>query len=72
MNQQEKTALTFQIERKTYEAGKKVLASLGLDIETAVQLFLEEIIAERGLPFLSPIGKKDERAEEDQEKMDRL
>ena len=43
--------VNVRIEEKTKRAASKTLASLGLDMSTAVKMFLNQVVAEKGLPF---------------------
>ena len=45
------TTLNVRIEKKTKAAASKALADIGLDMSSAVNIFLRQVIAERGLPF---------------------
>ena len=45
------STLHVRIEDKTKAAASKTLASIGLDMSTAVKLFLHQVVAEKGLPF---------------------
>ena len=45
------TTLNVRIEEKTKAQATKTLAKLGLDMSSAVKLFLTQVIKEDGLPF---------------------
>ncbi len=45
------TTLHIRIEPKTKKAATKALADVGLDMSSAVKLFLHQVITEKGLPF---------------------
>jgi DNA-damage-inducible protein J len=45
------TTLNIRIEEKTKKAASKTLAGLGLDMSSAVKLFLNQVVTENGLPF---------------------
>ncbi|HTR18781.1 MAG TPA: type II toxin-antitoxin system RelB/DinJ family antitoxin [Candidatus Paceibacterota bacterium] len=49
------TTLNVRIEEKTKKAAQKTLANMGLDMSTAVNMFLRQVIRENGLPF-TPIS----------------
>ena len=46
------TTLNVRIEEKTKAQASKTLARLGLDMSSAVKLFLNQVVKEDGLPFL--------------------
>lgn len=46
------TTLNVRIEKNTKEKASKTLSSLGLNMSTAVKLFLNQVITEKGLPFI--------------------
>lgn len=43
--------ISIRLEEKTKQAASKTLESLGLDMSTAVKMFLQQVVAEQGLPF---------------------
>jgi len=43
--------LNIRIEENTKIKANKTLSSLGLDMSTAVKMFLNQVITENGLPF---------------------
>ena len=45
------TTLNIRIEENIKAKAAKTLSSLGLDMSTAVKLFLNQVIKEDGLPF---------------------
>jgi DNA-damage-inducible protein J len=45
------TTLNIRIEENIKNKANKTLSSLGLDISTAVKMFLNQVITEDGLPF---------------------
>ena len=45
------TTLNIRIEENTKTKANKTLSSLGLDMSTAVKMFLNQVITENGLPF---------------------
>lgn len=46
------TTLNIRIEESTKNKANKTLSSLGLDMSTAVKIFLNQVITENGLPFI--------------------
>ncbi len=46
------TTLNIRIEEKAKADANKTLARLGLDMSSAVKLFLYQVVKEDGLPFL--------------------
>lgn len=45
------TTLNIRIEENIKNKANKTLSSLGLDMSTAVKMFLHQVITENGLPF---------------------
>ncbi len=45
------TTLNIRIEENIKNKANKTLSSLGLDMSTAVKIFLNQVITENGLPF---------------------
>ena len=45
------TTLNIRIEEKVKAKANKTLSALGLDMSSAVKLFLNQVITENGLPF---------------------
>lgn len=45
------TTIQLRIDEKTKQRSKKILDELGLDMISAVKLFLRQIIIRRGIPF---------------------
>ena len=44
--------LTIRLDKKTKENARKVLNSLGLDLSTAINIYLKQIIRKGGIPFM--------------------
>lgn len=61
------TTLSIRIEENTKIEAQKTLKSLGLDLSSAVNLFLNQVIAEQGIPFKPSLTPKQIRAEWDKE-----
>ncbi|OGG64449.1 hypothetical protein A3C18_04080 [Candidatus Kaiserbacteria bacterium RIFCSPHIGHO2_02_FULL_54_11b] len=45
------TTLNVRVEKKTKREARKALADIGLDMSSAVNIFLKQVIVEQGLPF---------------------
>jgi DNA-damage-inducible protein J len=45
------TTLNVRIDQKTKTAASKILSKVGLDMSSAVKVFLSQVITEGGLPF---------------------
>jgi DNA-damage-inducible protein J len=45
------TTVNIRLDTKTKTAARKTLAGLGLDMSTAIKIFLHQVVAEQGLPF---------------------
>lgn len=69
MNTKNKTTLTIRVDRKTKADAKMVLSGMGMDMSTAINVFLKQVITDKGLPFtpsaLSPLDKATKQAEAD-------
>ena len=61
------TTLNVRIEEKTKKAASKTLARLGLDMSSAVKMFLTQVVKEDGLPFTPTNNTKAIRARWDKE-----
>jgi DNA-damage-inducible protein J len=66
------TTLNVRIEEKTKAQATKTLAKLGLDMSSAVKLFLTQVIKEDGLPFTPTNNPKAIRARWDKQVADAL
>jgi DNA-damage-inducible protein J len=45
------STLSIRIEEKTKKEAAKTLDALGLDLSTAVKMFLHQVVVEQGIPF---------------------
>ena len=45
------TTINVRIEEKTKKRAAKTLADIGLDMSSAVNMFLKQVVVEQGLPF---------------------
>ncbi len=45
------TTLSIRIEEKTKREANKTLKAIGLDMSSAVKMFLNQVVVEQGLPF---------------------
>lgn len=45
------TTLNIRIEKSIKNKANKTLSSLGLDMSSAIKIFLNQVITENGLPF---------------------
>ena len=59
------TTLSIRIEEKTKKAAQKTLEAVGLDLSSAVKMFLTQVIIEQGIPFKSSRTPKQIREEWD-------
>lgn len=46
------TTLNIRIEEKTKARASKTLAKLGIDMSSAVKIFLNQVVKENGFPFV--------------------
>lgn len=61
------TTLNIRIEENIKAKANKTLSSLGLDMSTAVKMFLNQVITENGLPFTPTKNLSTLRAKWDKE-----
>ncbi|MCL5017307.1 MAG: type II toxin-antitoxin system RelB/DinJ family antitoxin [Patescibacteria group bacterium] len=61
------TTLNVRIEEKTKVQASKTLARLGLDMSSAVKIFLNQVVKEDGLPFIPTNNKAAIKARWDRE-----
>ena len=61
------TTLSIRIEEKTKREASKTLSALGLDLSSAVKMFLNQVVIEQGIPFKSSRTPKQIREEWDKE-----
>ncbi len=45
------STLSIRIEEKTKKEASETLEALGLDLSTAVKMFLKQVVIEQGIPF---------------------
>ncbi len=56
------TTLSIRIEEKIKKEARKTLKALGLDLSSAVNMFLNQVVAEQAIPFKpSRVSTKEER-----------
>lgn len=61
------TTLNIRIEEKTKKEATKTLAALGLDMSSAVKMFLHQVVIEQGIPFKPTRTPREVREEYDRE-----
>lgn len=61
------STLSIRIEEKTKKEAQKTLEALGLDLSTAVKMFLNQVVIEQGIPFKPSRSPKQIRVEWDRE-----
>ena len=61
------TTLNVRIDQKIKTSANKVLSRVGLDMSSAVKVFLSQVIIEGGLPFKPTTNAKEIRAKWDAE-----
>ena len=45
------TTIQFRVDNQTKKNTKKILDDLGMDMSTAIKLYLRQIIRQKGIPF---------------------
>ncbi len=61
------STLSIRIEEKTKKEASETLAALGLDISSAVKMFLNQVVIEQGIPFKPSRTPQEIRKEWDKE-----
>lgn len=46
-----KAKMTLYVDKDLKEQAERILTNLGLDMTTAINIFLRKVVAERGIPF---------------------
>jgi DNA-damage-inducible protein J len=59
--------LSIRIEEKTKQEASKTLGALGLDLSSAVKMFLNQVVIEQGIPFKPSRNPRQIREEWDKE-----
>jgi DNA-damage-inducible protein J len=59
------TTIQVRIEKKTKEAAVNTLEALGLDLSSAVKLFLHQVVVEQAIPFKPSRNKVEIKAKWD-------
>jgi DNA-damage-inducible protein J len=59
--------LSIRIEEKTKKEANKTFAALGLDMSSAVKMFLNQVVIEQGIPFKPSRTPREVREEYDRE-----
>lgn len=66
------TTIHVRIDKETKEEANEVLDSLGLDMSTAIKVFLSQVIQNQGLPFTPTRNPRTIRKEWDAETKEAL
>lgn len=66
------TTIQVRVKEKTKTKAKKVLDDLGLDISTAVNMYLEQIVREQALPFRPRLMESDLTEEDEKDLLRRI
>lgn len=66
------TVINIRIDKKIKDGAQKTLASLGLDLSSGIKLFLNQVITEKGIPFIPTKDAKKIRARWDKEVVEAL
>ena len=61
------TTLNIRIEERVKKEATKTLAALGLDMSSAVKMFLNQVVIEQGIPFKPSRTPREIREEWDKE-----
>lgn len=55
-----KRVVKFETDKKTAKEAKAVFAAMGLDMQTGLNLYLTQVIASQGLPFIPTASAPEE------------
>ena len=66
------TTVNVRLEKKIKTEASKTLSGLGLDMSTAVKMFLYQVVAEQGIPFVPTKNPAAIRARWDAQVVDAL
>lgn len=47
----EKTTISVRVDKETKEKFREIVENMGLDISTAIKIFMKEVIKEKKIPF---------------------
>ena len=47
----ERTTISVRVDKETKEKFREVVENMGLDISTAIKIFMKEVIKEKKIPF---------------------
>jgi len=64
--------VNIRIEEKTKREATETLAALGLDMSSAIKMFLNQVVTEQGIPFKPSRTSSQIKAEWDKEMLDAL
>ena len=59
--------MSIRTEKKVRDGAKKILAEMGISTSAGVNMFLRQVIAEKGLPFRPVVDTKKLKAQLDRE-----
>lgn len=45
------TVINIRIDKKTKDSAQKTLSALGLDLTSGIKIFLNQVVADKGIPF---------------------
>jgi DNA-damage-inducible protein J len=66
------TVINVRIEKSVKNKAQKTLESLGLDLSSGIKMFLNQVVAEDGIPFMPTKNSQRIRARWDREVADAL
>lgn len=66
------TVINVRIDEKLKKESGKVLAKLGLDMSSAIKVFLSQVVRDKELPFVPSLTPKEIRESWDKEVRDAL
>lgn len=58
----EMTSVTFRTKRVTKQKAELIFGELGISMTGAINMFLSQVVRDRGIPFLPTTQRKDERS----------
>lgn len=60
MTAQGKTVVTASVDMSTKQRAEKIFESVGLDMSTAINIYLKKVVAVNGIPFPITVAPMDE------------
>ncbi len=66
------TVINIRIEKSTRDEAKKIFSKIGISTSAGINMFLNQVVAEKGMPFTPTIDPKKIRARWDKQAKEAL